>query len=107
LFVTVSQLLYTVEAHKFLSAIVIQVFQSQLILISHNVLLWNIQALPVQAYNVFQLLSGITGLFLNGRIEQASARLNESYAHHIDPLVKYIVYAELELSCQVAVQYLQ
>lgn len=49
---------------------VYHVVQSQLIEINHSAALWNTQAhvaTELQSYNVVQLLSGISGEFLNGR----------------------------------------
>jgi hypothetical protein len=68
----VSQLLYTAVAHKFLSAIVTQLVQSQLTEINQRDEFRNIQAplaTLLQSYNVVQAESGITGSSLKGRIE--------------------------------------
>lgn len=59
-------------AHKFLSIIVYQVVQSQLIEISHNAELQNIHAhaaTPLPSYSVVHEESGVAGSFLNARTE--------------------------------------
>lgn len=61
--------LYTVVAHKFLSAIVYQVVPSPFIDMSQSEALWNIPLAQLPAYNVVQLLSGTTGVFLKQRTE--------------------------------------
>jgi lipoprotein signal peptidase len=66
---SVSQSLYTIVAHKFLSIIVYQVLQSQVIEISPFAWSQNIQA-PHNVHSItVQLDVGATNSFLNGRIE--------------------------------------
>ena len=72
-----SQLEYTIVAHKFLSAIVVHVVQSQLIEISQSVELWNTQAhiaTELQSYKVVHELSGATETSLNGLTEYPAER---------------------------------
>ena len=80
-----------------MSAIVYQVVQSALIDISQSVALWNIQApvaIELQSYNVTHVLSGITGVFLIGRIKQQLERsctsvLAMSFVVHLLSLIVY------------------
>lgn len=68
---------HTTVAHTFLSAIVYQVVQSQLIDISQSVALWNIHAhaaTALQSYIVVHDDVGATAVFLNARIGQPETR---------------------------------
>jgi hypothetical protein len=66
-------------AHKFLSAIVIQVVQSELNDISQSAELQNIQPASILVqYSLVQEDVGITGEFLKQRTEKPYARLRAS-----------------------------
>ena len=96
-----SQSLYTVVAHKFLSAIVIRVVQSLDNDISQSVELWYIPASHVQLYNLVQLLSGMTGLSLNGLIQYHLLRVPYQVTSKSDelpqiPLEYQLEYLELD-----------